>query len=66
MPDINMCHYATSPRLERQPRLERPRLGAVKCLDLGFLVNRKHDRAGWRIEIEPDDINEFIDEEGIA
>ena len=66
MPDIIMGHCATSPRLERQPRLQRPRLGAVKCLDLGFLVNRKHDRAGWRIEIEPDDIDEFIDEEGIA
>ena len=32
------------------------RLGAVERLDLRFLVDREHDRVGWRMHIEADDI----------
>ena len=42
------------------------RLGAIKCLDLAFLIDRQHDGVGWRIDIETNDITQFTDEVGIA
>ena len=42
------------------------RLGAVKGLDLAFLINGKHDGVGWRIDIETNDIPQFTDEVRIA
>ena len=44
----------------------RARLSAVKCLDLAFFVDRQHDGVGWRIDIETNDITQFIDEVRIA
>jgi hypothetical protein len=37
-----------------------PRLGAVERPDLRFLVDREHDRVGWRMHIEADDIYHLL------
>jgi hypothetical protein len=42
----------------------QPRLGAVKGLDLAFLVDSEDDGMGWRIDIEPDHILELLCELG--
>ena len=42
-------------RFQRQTRL-----GAVQCLDLAFLIDRKHDGLLWRVEIPPDHISSFL------
>ena len=49
------------PYLHRQARL-----GAIKCLDLAFLIDRQHDGVGWWIDIETNDIAQFADEVRIA
>src|SRR4029079_6106924 len=36
-------------------------LSAVERLDLALLVDRDHDRMGWWIDIEADDIAQFVD-----
>jgi hypothetical protein len=41
-------------------------LGAVKGLDLAFLVEREHHRVRRRIDIETDDVGELGGEGGIA
>ena len=41
-------------------------LGAVERLDLALLVNRQHDGMGGRIDIEPDDVAQLVDEVGIV
>jgi len=40
-------------------------LGAVQRLDLAFLVDGKDDGVRRRIDIEPDDIAQFVDEIGV-
>ncbi len=50
-------HGAEPPLLQGQARL-----GAVKGLDLRFLIERQHDGMGWRIDIEPDHVAQFGDE----
>ena len=42
------------------------RLCAVECLDLAFLIDRKHERLLRRVEIEPDDILDLVGEVGIV
>src|SRR4051812_47034662 len=37
-------------------------LGAVEGLDLRLLVDRKHDGVSGRVDIEPDNIAQFVDE----
>ena len=54
-------HGAHASFLHRQARL-----GAIKCLDLAFLIDRQHDGVGWRIDIETNNITQFTDEVGIA
>ena len=61
VPDVIVRHRAASPRLERGLGL-----GAVERLDLRILVDRQHDRMGRRIEIEPDYVDQLVDEERIA
>jgi len=41
-------------------------LGAVKRLDLAFLVERQHHGMGRRIDIEPDDVGKLGGEAGIT
>src|SRR5271156_4890913 len=48
-------HRPGAARLHRQSRL-----GAVECLDLALLVDRKNDRMGGRIDVEADDVFELI------
>jgi len=48
---IIMHHGSAPARLQRQTRL-----GAVECLDLRLLIDRKHDGMGGRIDVEPNDI----------
>ena len=43
----------------------QPWLGAVKCLDLAFLINGQDDGVGRWIDVEPDDITQFVDEVGV-
>jgi len=37
-------------------------LGAVKGLDLALLIDRKNQRFVRRVEMEPDDIDDLLDE----
>ena len=37
-------------------------LGAVERLDLALLVDRQHDGMGRRIDVEPDDVAQLVDE----
>ena len=53
---VIMGERAAAPGLYRQTRL-----GAVERLDLRFLIDRKHDGMGRRINIEPDDILQLGD-----
>ena len=50
-------HGAETPLLHGQPRL-----GAVQCLDLAFLIDGQNDGMGWRIDVKPNDIAQFTDE----
>src|SRR5262245_63448962 len=55
MPLVVMGHGAGAARFHRQSRL-----GAVERLDLAILVDREHDGMGGRIDIEADDVFEFL------
>jgi hypothetical protein len=50
-------HRPGTARLHRQTRL-----GAVERLDLALLVDREDDRMGGRIDLEADDVFEFLGE----
>ena len=50
-------HRAGTARLHRQTRL-----GSVERLDLALLIDREDDRMGGRIDIEADDVFEFLGE----
>ena len=50
-------HRASTASLHRQARL-----GAVEGLDLRLLIDREHDGMGGRIDIEPDNIAQLVDE----
>lgn len=52
---VVMSHRADTPGLHRQARL-----GAVKGLALGLLVEAEDDGALWRVEVEPDDVDELL------
>jgi Domain of unknown function (DUF4062) len=58
---VVMGHGAGLARFERQPRL-----GAVKRLDLGLLVDREHHGMLGRVDIEADDVLELGGELGIG
>jgi hypothetical protein len=49
------------PFLQRQTRL-----CPVQRLNLAFLINRKHDRLLWWVEIQPDNVFQLFDELRIA
>ena len=42
------------------------RLHSVERLDLRFLVDAKDDGAFRRVEVQPDDVSDFLDEERIV
>src|SRR5471032_142100 len=54
-------HRAGSAFLHRQAWL-----GSIERLDLGLFVDREHDGMGGRIDIEPDNIAQLVDELRIA
>ena len=54
---VVMGHGAGSASLHRQARL-----GSVEGLDLRLFVDREDDGMGGRIDIQPDNITQFIDE----
>src|SRR5215207_8674487 len=58
---VVMGHGPTFAGLERQAGL-----GAVERLDLGFLVDREHDRMGGRAHVEADNIGDLLSQGGIA
>ena len=41
------------------------RLGAVEGLDLGLLVHAQHQRPFGRVEVEPDDVADLVDEQRV-
>ena len=57
VPFVVMRHGAEPPLLQRQARL-----GAIERLNLALFVDRKHDGVGGRIDIEPDDVAQLVDE----
>jgi hypothetical protein len=56
-----MCHGAATSLFDRQARL-----GAIECLDLTFLVDAQDNGSLRRIQIEPDNIVEFLHEMFVA
>ena len=38
------------------------RLGSVQSLNLSFLVNTEHQSTVWRVEIQSDDVTDFVNE----
>ena len=42
------------------------RLGAVQGLDLGLLVDAEHHRALGRVVVEPDDVDDLLDEQRVG
>lgn len=52
---VVMGHGPGAPLLHRKTGL-----GAVERLDLALLINREHDGVGGRIDIEADDVLEFL------
>src|SRR5207249_3985316 len=59
------------PRVVVGPALDLPRphrqhgLRAIERLDLGFFVDAQHQRFVRRIEVEPDEVADFVDEQWI-
>jgi len=59
------------PRVVLGPALDLPRphrqhgLRAIERLDLGFFVHAQHQRLVRRIEVEPDEVADFVDEQRI-
>jgi len=58
---VIMCHRAGAAGLERQARL-----GAVECLDLALFVDREDHRMSGRVDVEADNVLEFLCELGIV
>ena len=56
-----MGHRRPAPLLQGQPWL-----GAVRGLDLTFLVSTEDQGFVWRIQVEPDHIRQLLHELGIA
>jgi len=55
VPFVVVGHRAGAALLDRQAGL-----GAVKCLDLRPLVDRQHHGMGRQIDIQGDDLGEFL------
>jgi hypothetical protein len=61
-----VAHVIVRPPLDL-PRSHRQQgLAAIQRLDLRFLVPTEHERAIRRIQIEPDDVPHFVDQDWIA
>ena len=58
MADVVVAAALGGARHHGQDRLE-----AVERLDLGLLVDAKHHGPLGRIEVEPDDVSDLLDEE---
>ena len=57
VPLVVVGHRCAAALLERQPRL-----GAVKRLDLGLLIETEHHRMGWRCNIQAHDVMQLLNE----
>jgi hypothetical protein len=60
VPLVVVGHGPSAPLLERQSGL-----GSVERLDLALFVDAEHDRVRRRINIEPDDVAQLVDERRI-
>jgi len=58
---VIMRHGRAAPALQRQTRL-----GTVQSLDLALLVGAQHQRVFGRIEVQADDVFQFLRELGIV
>jgi hypothetical protein len=61
VPLIVVCHRSGAALLQRQSGLR-----AVQRLNLALLIDRQDDGVRGRIDLEPDDIAQFVDETGIV
>ena len=61
VPLVVVCHRSGAALLQRQSGL-----GAVQRLNLALLVDRQDDGVRGRIDIEPDDVAQFVDEARIV
>src|SRR5262249_60064272 len=59
--NVVMCPALELPGPHRQQRLR-----AIERLNLRFLIDTQHQRMLRRIQIQPDNVPYFVDEEGIA
>jgi hypothetical protein len=57
VPFVIMRHGSGTPLLQRQARFR-----SIERLNLALFIHRKHNGVRWRIDIEPDDIAQFVDE----
>src|SRR6266853_2822710 len=60
VPHVIMCSALGLPRTHRQQR-RRP----IQCLNLTLFIDRQEQRASGWIEIQPDDVAHFVDEQRI-
>ena len=58
--NVVMCLPCRHPGHQRQHWC-----GAVERLDLGLLIDAQHDRSLGRVEVPPDDVTHFVDEQRI-
>ena len=58
---VVMSHRAGASLLHRQARL-----GPVERLDLALLVDRQDDGVRRRIDVKPDHVTQFVDEDGVV
>ena len=61
VPDVAVGHALDVPQAHRKTRLR-----SIESLDLALLVDAEDHRVIGRIEIEPDDVSNLLDEEGIC
>ena len=56
-----MRHGSGTALLHRQSRLR-----AVERLNLALFIDGQDNRVRWRIDVEPDDVSQLVDEFGIV
>ena len=61
VPGIVMAAAFHLPWTHRQQRLH-----TVKRLDLGFFINTQNQSFVWRTHVEPHDISDLFDEQGVS
>ena len=61
-----VTHVGVGAPRRRTREHRQHRRGPIECLDLGLLVDAQHDRGVGRVEVEPDDVADLVDEQRIG